>query len=325
MTLTKSCAIACLTALAILTAAPCRGDLFAVMATGNEILRIDSATGSVTRTYPFPDFLPPFSGPSFGLAFDGRLLYVARGNGPMSQISTLDVVDHVWFPPAFVDTFTPSGEQPLSGLGFRHDEFGGTLIGVSRPIPGGGPLSHVFQYWPQPFFDPFLINMNIPPGELPSNLSAHGADIDPATGDLWIAADEVMGATVLGRRFIRSDLSGTVLQTLTPPTISPPVMIRGLGFDAGAMFVGGRQFMTNTNFVYEIDRSTGAIIRSFAIPGTGSLNGLAGGDVIPEPSSALLAVLALGSLATKRRLRKSLRLGRRGDARIYYSASSAKA
>jgi hypothetical protein len=310
MTHTSRCAIAWVATLASLAAEPCRADLFAVMSTGDEILRIDSATGAVTRTYPFPDFFPPFSGPSFGLAFDGRLLYVARGNGPISQIFTLDVVDHVWFPPAMADTFTESGiPQPLLGLGYHRDEFGlGMLIGVSRHM-NGGENSHISQYMAPPFFDPFLINMNFPPGELPSNLAAHGADIDPATGDLWIAADEVMGATVLGRRFIRSDLSGTVLQTLTPPTFSPPVMIRGLGFDAGAMFVGGRQFVTNTNFVYEIDRSTGAIVRSFDIPGTGSLNGLAGGDVIPEPSSVLLAAVALSSFATKYRKRRPCEVG----------------
>lgn len=310
MTHTNRGAIACVVVLAGLAAAPCRGDLFAVMSTGRDVMRIDSATGVVTRTYTLPDYFPPPNAPAFGLAFDGRMLYLTRGAGPLSQIWFLDVTTNVWFPPAFADTFTPSGEQPLSGLGFRHDEFGGSLIGVSRSFAGGPPSpSHVFQYMPQPFFDPFLINTNIPPGELPANLSAHGADIDPDTGDLWIVADQLMGQTIVGRRLIRSDLNGTVLQTLTLPNISPPVMLRGLGFDAGAMFVGGRQFMTNTNFVYEIDRSTGEIIRSFAIPGAGSLNGLAGGDVIPEPSSALLAVIALSSLATKYRRRRPCEIG----------------
>jgi hypothetical protein len=321
---TKCWVLANFVAAILFAATPCCADLFGVMGTGNEVFRIDSTTGVVTRTYPFPDFLPPFNGPSFGLAFDGRLLYLARGVGPASQLSILDVVDNVWLPPALVDTATTS--QPLVGLGYHRDEFGfGTLIGVSRHI-NSGPNSQVFQYLAPPFFDPFLINVNFPPGELPSNLAAHGADVDPATGELWIAADEVMGQTVVGRRIIRSDLTGAVLQTLTPNLPSLPTMIRGLGFDGGAMFIGGRQLATNINSIYEIDRSTGAVIRSFTLPGTGTLNGLAGGEVIPEPGSALLAGVVLGSLATCGGLRrKSARVRRNRDARMNHCSSPAKA
>lgn len=300
---TKYWLLASFVAAIAITASPCRGDLFAVMATGDEVLRINSATGAVTRRYPKPDYLLPPIGPSFGMAFDGRLLYMAHGAGPMSQLSILDVVDHIWFPPAFVDTNTGSGgPQPLVGLGYHRDEFGlGTLIGVSRRMTGVN--SNVFQYLVPPFFDPLLINMNFPPGELPSNLAAHGANVDPVTGDLWILADEVAGQTIVGRRLIRSDLTGAVMQTLALTATSSPTTLRGLGFDAGAMFVGGRQFMTNLNIISEIDRSTGAVIRSFEIPGAGSLNGLAGGEVIPEPSSVLLAVLAMGVVAGRRRTR----------------------
>jgi hypothetical protein len=180
-------ALACALA-AALVSAPGRADLFAVSTGGDEVLRIDTASGSVRRTYPFPDFLPPGNPPNFALAFDGRILYLARGGGGFSELLYLDVVNHVWFPPSFVDTFSPSGPQSLTGLGYRPDEFGGSLIGVSRSIPlVGGPPSNIFQYPAFPFFDPFLMNMNFPPGELPPNLVAQGADVDPVTGDLWIS------------------------------------------------------------------------------------------------------------------------------------------
>ena len=51
--------------LALDAAAPCRADLFAALSAGTEILRIDSTTGDVTRTYP----IPPFS--RDGIAHDG--------------------------------------------------------------------------------------------------------------------------------------------------------------------------------------------------------------------------------------------------------------
>jgi hypothetical protein len=155
----------------------------------------------------------------------------------------------------------------------------------------------------QPFFDPFLMNMNFPPGELPPNLVAQGADVDPATGDLWISVDEFSGNSIVGRRLIRSDLSGTVLQTVTP-ALAQPTLIRGVGFDAGAMFIGGRHLPSATINIHEVDRTTGAIVRSFPVPVAGNLGGLAGGEVIPEPGSVLLAAVALGGLAARYRSRR---------------------
>jgi hypothetical protein len=304
MTFAKSIALAC--ALVMALAAPCRADLFAVSTGGNEVLRIDTASGNVTRTYPFPDFLPLGNPPNAGLAFDGRILYLTRGAGGFSEMLYLDVVNHEWFPPSlFVDTFSPSGPQSLTGLGYRPDEFGGSLVGVSRSIPiVGGPPSNIFQYMAFPFFDPFsLMNTNFPPGELPPNLVAQGADVDPATGDLWISVDEFSGQTIVGRHLIRSDLTGAVLQTVTP-AVGQPTLIRGVGFDGGAMFIGGRHLPTGTNNVYEVDLTTGAIIRSFPVPMTGILGGLTGGDVIPEPGSALLIAIALGGVAARYRSRR---------------------
>lgn len=299
-------AIACAVAVALGLVAPCYADLFAMTTTGDRVMRIDSTTGAITRSYPLPDYFPP-TPPTSGMAFDGRILYLARSTPIHTDILFLDVVDHLWYPPVLAETYTPpNNSHSLGGLGFRPDEFGGSLIGVSRFTANVGP-SHIFQYpiWSQPIFDPLLININFPPGELPANLSAHGADIDPATGDLWITADEVSGNMVLGRRLIRSDMTGAVLQTLIP-AVPPVTMIRGLGFDEGAMFVAGRHLPSLTNSIFEIDQTTGAVIRSFPIPDGGLFGALTGGEVIPEPTSALLVALALAGVISCRPLRRSL-------------------
>jgi hypothetical protein len=90
MTSTKFRAIAVLWVLS--SAAPCHADLFAVSSPVREVLRIDSTTGAVTRTYPFPDF---FTGASpASMAFDGRIVYLTRPTGfELNEMLRLDVVD----------------------------------------------------------------------------------------------------------------------------------------------------------------------------------------------------------------------------------------
>ena len=153
--------------LALGVAAPCRADLFAALSAGTEILRIDSTTGDVTRTYPIPPFFPVTGSPTMGLAFDGRILYLNRNAGTFNLLFQLDVVDEIWFPPVVMDTFfNPSGlPQPVSGLGFVPGDFGiGSLIAVSRN-PTDAPPSYIFKY--DIFFPGFpdpIINVNIPVG-----------------------------------------------------------------------------------------------------------------------------------------------------------------
>jgi hypothetical protein len=308
MNSTKHCALFVGIGLTILATAPCRADLFAVLSTSPEILRIDSATGNVTHTYPFPDWLPFNPTQTVGLAFDGRVVYMNRRAFGFEELWSLDVVNNFWHAPLFIDSFVPpSGQRPLSGLGFLPDGYGsGNLIGVSRNPPDDPP-SHIFQYpWPIGFPGPNLINLNFPPGELPPNMAAHGADIDPTTGDLWIAVDEHVGNLIVGRHLLRTDLSGTVLETLTP-MLDPVTLIRGVGFDAGGMFIAGRSLPTQTNVVYEIDRVTGAVLRSFALPGSGTLGALTGGEVLPEPGGYSLGLIAAAVLAAMRGRTQSVR------------------
>ena len=237
-----------------------------------------------------------------GLAFDGRILYLNRNAGAFNLLFQLDVVDEIWYPPVVMDTFfNPSGlPQPVSGLGFVPGDYGfGSLIAVSRN-PIDAPPSYIFKYdiYYPGFPDP-IVNVNVPVGELPPNMDAQGADVDSATGDLWIAADELGGPSRIPR-LLRTDLTGAVLQTLTP-LVDPPTIVRGLGFDGDAMFIAGRHLPTQTNNVYEIDRTTGAILRSFALPGPGTVGALTGGSVIPEPGAAVLAALAMVCMISRRR------------------------
>src|SRR5438309_2282394 len=119
----------------LFAAAPCCADLFAVVSPSNNILRIDSATGTVTQTYTNP-FLGAGQGPvTSGLTFDGRTLYMSRHTPSFDNLYRYDVVDDFWYPPTMLDTFSnPSGQpQALSGLGIVPDGFGGgNLIAVSR-------------------------------------------------------------------------------------------------------------------------------------------------------------------------------------------------
>ena len=294
--------------LALTSVAPCQADLFATVASRNQVLRIDSTTGAVTRTYDLPAFLPMNNAPMNGLAFDGQMLYLTRrgGTNEFDELWRFDVINEFWSPPAILSTFpNPSGVfQPVSGLGYRADEFGGSLIAVTRN-PADSPPSYIFQYLAPPIFPfdpPILLGA---PGELPPDMDAMGADIDPVTGDLWVSAEEVLGSTRT-TRLLRTDLTGTVLQTLTP-ALPPVTLIRGVGFDGGSMFIAGRNLPSQTNDVYEIDRTTGAVLRSFSLPVNTMVGALAGGEVIPEPATTSLLVVATaaGFGAMRRRGRKS--------------------
>ena len=76
---------------------------------------------------------------------------------------------------------------------------------------------------------------------------AQGADYDVATGEFWITASE-LGAPMPNLRLLHTDLAGNVLQTLSP-ALGPATLMRGLGFDNGAMFIAGRDLSTSTNRV----------------------------------------------------------------------------
>jgi hypothetical protein len=298
---TKLRAIASAILLALAGATPCQADLFAVISPVREVLRINSTTGDVTRTYPFPDF---FTGASpASMAFDGRIVYLTRPTGfELNEVLRLDVVDGFWYPPTFVDAVVPPGTPPatLSGLGYRRGGFGlDSLLGVSHR--SATPPSHLFEYPVIPGLDPFF-NTNIPPSSLPTGIHAHGADVDPATGDFWIAADQTTsGGLVIGHPIMRVDPDGSILETIEPD-LNLPTTVRGLGFDRGAMFLAGREFPTQTSKIFEIDRATGAVLSTFTLPGNVQVGAISGGEVIPEPCSSLLAIAALiGAVAVRRR------------------------
>lgn len=309
MSSSKSLCLMAFAMVALLGATPCSADLFAVLSSSREVLRIDSATGDVTRKYPFPEWLavPPSS--TVGLAFDGRVLYLnARPDGGTEYLWQLDVVDNFWYPEEFLDTFSDVSEElvPLTGLGYLPGDPGtGILIGVSRNF-GDDPPSHIFQY-EIIGGAPGVFPISFPPGQLPAGMAADGADIDPATGDLWIGVAD-LGEGNPTPRLLRTDLAGTVLETLTPD-LGPATIIRGVGFDADAMFIGVRNLPDVTNEIYEIDRSTGEVLRSFVLPGDGTIGALTGGAVIPEPGGLVLATLAFCGLVVSCR-RKPFRLSR---------------
>ena len=133
------------------------------------------------------------------------------------ELWSLDVVNQFWYPPVPIEPFLfPSGQvELLTGLGFRSGGFGGgTLFGVTRNI-ADAPPSHILQFLIQPGFpEPPLVGPEF--GVLPPGLAAQGADVDPATGDLWIAVDERVGQQIVGRHLVRTDLAGAVLERLTP-------------------------------------------------------------------------------------------------------------
>jgi hypothetical protein len=294
-----------------LLVAPCRGDLFAVMSGAQEVLRIDSATGVVKRTYPFPPFLPSLAPtPSVGMTFDGRSLYVSFNPNlqGFAELWRLDVVDNIWFPPEFMDTPPADVPKLIVGLGYRQEEYEGTLIAVSRNLTGDvpAPLSYIYSYtmfpgFPQPLFP------NFPIGKLPT-VSARAADVDPTTGELWIAGID-FGAENPTTRVLRTDLSGTILESVTP-SLEGGFLVNGLAFDGGEMFIGARNLVEMRSEIHVIDRATGESVRSFVIDESRTIGALAGGEVIPEPSGLLLATASLGCWATNcSRRRRSRTIG----------------
>jgi hypothetical protein len=100
------------------------------------------------------------------------------------------------------------------------------------------------------------------------------------------------------------DLAGNVLATLSPD-LGAPNLIRGLGFNNGSMFVAGRNPVAMANYVYEINRSTGEVIRSFTLPVASPVAALTGGAVfnpVPEPGS--LVLVAIGCVLAHGRRRR---------------------
>lgn len=288
-----------LVAAALSPAALCRADLFAAIPAEGQILRINSASGAIVDAYEIPIWLPPVSPSAMGMAFDGRWLSINVGSAGLQELWQFDVVDEYWLPGGFIDTTAvPAGPpRSIAGFGYLPNGIGGAnLIGVTLRNAAVAP-SYIFQFGPLPGFPNSVLPVG-PPVELPANLSALGADVDPATGELWIGVDEIIeGVNV--PRLVRADYTGAILQTLTPSGSASP--IRGVGFDDGAMFIGVRNLPRQSNEIYEVDRTTGAVLRTITLQPEMRIAALAGGPVIPEPSAGmLLAVSAACALARRR-------------------------
>jgi hypothetical protein len=280
-----------------LVSAPSRADLFAHIVQSGEILRIDSTTGNVTRRYDIPEWLFPAPLSNSGMAFDGKHLYMSS---VQNQVWTLDVTENIWFLPSFLETSLPEPlPHQIPGLAFLPNEFGGNLVAVARGSGGGD--AYLRQYMGAPFFFPDLMfPFDVHTVDLNDDVLVMGADFDPINEELWITADDFGGPPGLPL-LMRVDLEGTILQSLALDlgAITPT---RGLGFDGGAMFLATRIIPGGGNRIYEIDRVTGEAVRSFDFPGPNPIASITGGEVIPEPSTAVLMLLAsIGSIAIRRR------------------------
>jgi hypothetical protein len=281
----------------------CRADLFALTSSAGigQIHRIDADSGAVLRTYDVP-FLPIF-GVHSGLAFDGRILYVAQTVVPdLIEIQRFDVVDEFWleppgfFPPIFAPTF-----DRVAGLGLvRMPENRASLIALSANQQPGLPGMSM-EVVEIELFDAFPGSAARPVASFPAQFRGLGLDVDPLTNEIWLATrDSVTGIQSLKQ----IDLAGNVLGDL-PIVGSPPVPpLRGVGFDDGRLFV------TNaTRTISEIDRTNGTVVRSFTLPITGLIGSLTGGEVVPEPNGGILFLLAVAFGLNRRQFSPRLMTG----------------
>jgi hypothetical protein len=279
----------------------CRADLFALTSGLPQVVRIDSATLQVKQTYadPFGPIGPPVSSLFTGLAFDGRRLTWTQDLGGITGLAQFDVLTEEWIPPMPIfDIFFP---ENIAGLGYLGPDSGGAFLGVSRSRINE-PLMPAQIYRIEPF------GVALPLGELPPEYRAQALDVDPTTGDIWIAAQNIalqriellkIGIVEPLPELLAADdeelasplavTPGVVIQHVLAPPL-PPTSIRGLGFDNGQLFV-----VSVNRTLYEIDRATGDVLRSAAFTLPASIGGLAGGTVVPEPRGLALTVVALVS------------------------------
>jgi hypothetical protein len=283
---------------------PCRADLFALISSSRQVLRIDTVTGNVTDTIEIPNWITGSQPSSLGLAYDGRsILTLNVRQGGYDEAWRYDLaLGDFWMPSGVLQYLGPDDFTPATtGMGMRPDpSIGGQLLIAVSQRTDTAP-SYIQQFL-APFVplppDPFLPLASAVP--LPSNFSAQGADFDPSNNEFWVSGDDI-GVTTI-HQLVRVDIdTGAILQTLTPVTSATP--IRGVGFDNGAMFIGVRNPPILANGIAEIDRVTGAILRTIPLPTTAVIAGLAGGPVIPEPGSAVLAALGLVGAMTIGRAR----------------------
>jgi hypothetical protein len=184
----------------------------------------------------------------------------------------------------------------------------GALLGVTRSrFPLAEPMP-AMVYHIEPFGSAY------PLGELPPEYIASALDIDPATGEIWIAAriagqsatqllnisvfDPFQSAPALqdDEEFAAAAAPGVVINRVLSSPV-PPTAVRGVGFDDGHMFV-----VTTNRFLHEIDRTTGEILRTAELPITGLIGGLSGGTLVPEPDAmAMTATMVAVALAGRRR------------------------
>jgi hypothetical protein len=284
----------------------CNADLFALMTGNGGIVRMDSTTGAVIDTYAIEPFVTFPGSPQVdsGLAFDGRNLYVdiIQNIPGFEEIWMFNLATETWQPSAILETFfldPPIGKR-ISGLGYTTGTFGDpTLVAVTRREPNSAP-GFILEY---PLTPPFFPSIPIQPaGELPADIDAQGVDVDAATGEIWIAGEQVQG-TNRTAILLRAELDGTILETLTP-AIGPAVIPRGLAFDNGQMFIGARNLPNVSNEVYRIDPATGAVLTSFVItggttPSGGVIAALTGGTVVPEPTTGALCLVIAGFMASR--------------------------
>jgi hypothetical protein len=288
----------------------CRADLFTVDSPSGDILRIDSTTLAVTKTYA--NLSGPVGAALFtGLAFDGRVLTCTRNvNLSAQEVVQFDLLTEQWLPPIEVHNVLPP--EVISGLGALRPEIGGGLLAITT-TPGSINLPAMFYR-----IDPS--GEALPLGELPVEYQALGLDVDPLTNEIWVAARhkvenrldllQISIPQLLSSSAIVADpldepqqviVGPSLVKVLSPafPRNSPP---RGVGFDHGHMFVA-----TILGPLYEVDRTTGELLRTLELSITGAVGGLTGGNVVPEPSAAMATAVAAVLLAPrKRRIRRSI-------------------